>query len=57
MLYYHNTSKNPDFPNWNYQQFDSEDLSDEECKAEFCFYKNDICFLKEALYISDEVIF
>ena len=57
MLYYHNTSKNPDFPNWNYQQFDSEDLSDEECKAEFCFYKNDICFHKEALYMSDEVIF
>ena len=49
-----NTSKNPDFSHWNYQQFD---LSDEECKAEFHFYKNEICFLKEALHIPDEVIF
>ena len=51
MLYNHNTSKNPDFPYSNYQQFDLENLSDEECKAEFCFYKNDIYFLKEALHI------
>ena len=51
MLYNHNTSKNPDFPYSNYQQFDLENLSYEECKAEFCFYKNDIYFLKEALHI------
>ena len=57
MLYDHNTSKNPDFPYWNYQQFDLEDLSHEKCKAEFRFYKNTICFLKEALHIPREVIF
>ena len=57
MLYDHSTSKNPDFPYWNYQQFDLENLSDEEYKAEFCFYKNCIYFLKEALHIPDEVIF
>ena len=57
MLYDHNTSKNSDLSYWNYQQFDLENLSDEECKAEFRFYKNDIYFLKEALHISDEVIF
>ena len=57
MLYDHNTSKNSDLSYWNYQQFDLENSSDEECKAEFRFYKNDIYFLKEALHISDEVIF
>ena len=57
MLHNLNSSKNPDFPYWNYQKFDLENLSDEECKAEFRFYKNDIYFLKEALPIPDEVIF
>ena len=45
-------SKHPYFTYWNYQKFKLENLSDEECKAEFCFYKNDIYFLKAALYIS-----
>ena len=40
MLYKLNTSKNPDFHYWNYQQFDLENLSDEECKAEFRFYES-----------------
>ena len=57
MSYDHNTSKNSDFRNWNYQQFDIENLGDEECKTEFRFYKNDTHFLKEALHIPDEVIF
>ena len=56
MLYNLKTSKNPDFLYWDYQQFDLESLSDEKCKAEFRFYKNDIYFLKEALHIPDEVI-
>ena len=39
MLDNHNTySKHPDFTYWNYQQFELENLSDEECNAEFCFY-------------------
>ena len=57
MLHNLNSSKNPDFPYWNYQKFDLENSSDEECKAEFRFYKNDIYFLKEPLPIPDEVIF
>ena len=57
MSYDHNTSKNSDFPNWNYQQFDIKNLADEECKTEFCFYKNDTYFLKDTLHIPDEVIF
>ena len=52
------TSKNPGFPDWNYQQLDLQNLPDEEeCKAENRLYKNDIYFLKETLHILDEVIF
>ena len=51
------TSKNNDFPYWNYQQFDLENLSNEEYKAEFRSYKNIIYFLKETLHLPDEVIF
>ena len=57
MLYNLNTSKNPDFPYCNYQQFDLKNLSDEECKGNFRFRKNNIYFLEEALHISDDVIF
>ena len=57
MLYDHNISKNSDFSYGNYQQFDLENLSDEEYESEFRFYRNDIYFLKEAIHISDEVIF
>ena len=42
LLYDVNTSKNPDFPYWNYERFDLDKLSDEESKAEFRFYKSDI---------------
>ena len=44
MLYDHSASKNP---YWNYQQFDLENLSDEEYKAEFCFYKTALTFSKK----------
>ena len=33
ILYDYNKSKNPDFPYWNYNKFDLEKLSDDECKA------------------------
>ena len=42
LLYDMNTSENPDFPYWNYDQFDLENISEAECKAEFRFYRNDI---------------
>ena len=57
LLYNLNSSKNPDFPYWNYQVFDLENLTDDECKAEFRFYKNDIYFLQEVLQIPDEIVF
>ena len=55
-LYDINSSKNPDFPYWRYQKFDLDNFSDEECKAEFRFLKNDIYLLQEALQIPDRVV-
>ena len=52
-LYDLNRSKNPDFPYWNYDNFDLDKLTDDECKAEFRFYKNDIYVLKDVLNIPD----
>ena len=51
-----NTSKNPDFPYWQYDPFDLDDLCDDECKAEFRFLKNDIHLLKDVLQVPDEVV-
>ena len=42
LLYDINHSKNLDYPYWNYQKFDLENISTEECWTEFRFYKNDI---------------
>ena len=52
VLYDINRSKNPDFPYWNYD-FDLDKLTDDECKANFRFLKNDIYLLKDALQIPD----
>ena len=51
-----NASKNPDFPYWQYDPFDLDDLCDDECKAEFRFLKNDIHLLKDVLQVPDEVV-
>ena len=53
ILYDYNKSKNPDFPYWNYNKFDLEKLTDDECKAEFRFYRNDVYNLLEALQIPE----
>ena len=47
LLYDMNISKNPDFPYWQYDPFDLDDLCDDECKAEFPFLKNDIHLLED----------
>ena len=47
-----NTSKNPDFPYWQYDPFNLHDLCDDECKAEFRFLKDDIHLLQ----VPDEVV-
>ena len=51
-----NSLKNPDFPYWQYYPFDLDCLSDEECKAEFRFWKNDIYLLKEVMQLPVEII-
>ena len=51
-----NRSKNPDFPYWNYERFELDELTNAECNAEFRFYKNDIYKLADALQLSDEFV-
>ena len=55
LLYDLNTSHNPDFPYWNYSQFDLESISEAECKAEFRFYKNDIYMLADRLGLPETI--
>ena len=55
LLYDVNSSKNPDFPYWNYQQFDLDLMTDAECFTEFRFYRNDIYRLVDALAIPNEI--
>ena len=42
MLYDINKSKNFDYPYETYDSFDLDNVSDDECRSEFRFYKNDI---------------
>ena len=55
LLYDLNTSASPDFPYWTYENFDLDSLSDEECKAEFRFYRNDIYQMLDVLQLPDEI--
>ena len=55
-LYDLNRSKNLDYPYWNYQKFDLEELTDDECWSEFRFFKRDIYKLQEVLNIPDEIL-
>ena len=55
LLYDLNTSKTPDFPYWDYLEFDLDKLSDDECKAEFRFLKNDIYSLHEVLQLPEDI--
>ena len=45
LLYDVNTSKNPEYPYWDYKKFCLEDKDGAECKTEFLFQKNDIPLL------------
>ena len=56
LLYDLNSSKNPDFSFWCYENFDLDKFNDDECKASFRFLKNDVYFLKEVLDIPDQII-
>ena len=53
LLYDLNSSENLEFPYWKYGHFDLDAMTDDECKAEFRFFKNDIYLLGEVLDIPD----
>ena len=53
LLYDLNCSENLEFPYWKYGRFDLDSTTDDECKAEFRFFKNDIYELGEVLDIPD----
>ena len=55
LLYNLNRSTNLDLPYWNYERFDLDLMSDDECIAEFRFKKGDVYTLFEALDFPDEV--
>ena len=42
-----------DYPYWNYNKFNLEELDDSETWTEFRFLKNDLYRVKEALGIPD----
>ena len=55
LLYDLNTSNNIDLPYWSYDEFDLDMMSDDECRSEFRFLKNDIFHLTEILHIPNQV--
>ena len=55
LLFDINKSKNLDYPYWNYERFDIDNLTDAECWSEFRFLKNDIFVLKDVLRVPDTV--
>ena len=55
ILYDCHKSTNPEFPHWNYDKSDLDEKSNDECKAEFCFYKEDIYKLSEQLQLPNEI--
>jgi hypothetical protein len=54
LLYDINSSRN-DYPYWNYEKFNLDDMDDDETWSEFRFKKNDIYRLKSALEIPDYI--
>ena len=55
LLYDLNVSKNPDLPYWSYEKFELDNLTDDECKAEFRFLKNDIYQVAEVMRVPEEI--
>ena len=53
LLYDLNYSQNYEFPYWKYGCFDLDAMTDDECKTEFRFFKNDVYLLGEVLQIPD----
>ena len=47
------SSKNCDFPYWKYREFDLDTMSDDECKSDIRFFRNDIYALADLLGLPD----
>ena len=56
LLYDVNSPKNPDIPYWSYERFDLDLMTDDRCKTEFRFYKNDIYEQSEILNLPDRIV-
>ena len=56
LLYDLHKPKNPDLPYTNYERFDLDKMTDDECKTEFRFYKNDIYNLADVLTLPDRIV-
>ena len=54
LLYDLNKPKNPEIP-YAERHFDIDDLCDDECQANFRFFRNDIYRLTEVLDLPDEI--
>lgn len=51
-----NTSKNPEYPYWDYEKFCLEDKDGAECKTEFRFHKSDIPLLVDVLGLLEKIM-
>ena len=56
LLYNLNTSKNFDYSYWNYNRFNLDDWSDEECRSDLRFYEADVYRLFEVSNIPEVLI-
>ena len=48
--------KNLEFPYWEYAHFNLERVAEDDCRAPFCFKKEDIGRLLNVLQIPDKVV-
>ena len=55
LLYDAHKSTNPEFPYWNYERFDLDEKTNNECMAEFRFYSEGIYELAEQMQLPDEI--
>ena len=53
LLYDVKSPQNPDIPYWSYERFDLDLMTDDECKTEFRFYKNDTYEMSEISNLPD----
>ena len=56
LLYESLNKKNQSFPYWCYEQFDLTPMTDEECKAEFCFGEAELPLLAKTLVIPESFV-